>query len=191
MKSTIVFAHPWHGSFNKGILDQVESQLQKKKKDYQLIDLHKDNFNPVLAERDLALFSKGKSKDELVNKYQTMIKDSDELIFIFPIWWFEMPAIVKGFIDKVMLKDYAYIETSVGLKGLLTNIRKTTVITTSEFPTWYLKLLAGNAIQKTFIGSTLKSLGLKKVKWLNNPMTSSGSKASREKFLQRVSKHLS
>lgn len=44
-----------------------------------------------------------------------MIKESRRLIFIFPIWWADMPAIVKGFPDKVLLKQFAYVESKTGL----------------------------------------------------------------------------
>lgn len=124
MKTTIILAHPWHGSFNKSIMDTTIEQLFCRKKDYQIIDLNKDQFNPVLSESDLSLYSQGQSRDPLVNQYQEMLSDSDELVFIFPVWWFDVPAILKGFLDKVMLKNFAYVEESTGLKGLLTHIKK-------------------------------------------------------------------
>ncbi|WZL80333.1 NAD(P)H-dependent oxidoreductase [Vallitaleaceae bacterium 9-2] len=186
MKTTIILSHPWHGSFNKAIMDSVVNQLEQAKKAYQVIDLNKVAFNPVLEEKDLALFSKGETTDPMVQKYQHMLMETDELVFIFPVWWFGIPAILKGFFDKVMLKDFAYIEGKTGLKGLLTHIKRTTVITTSELPTWYLILFSGNPIKGTFIRSTLRGIGLKKVKWLNSGMTSSGKKITRTNFLHKV-----
>ncbi|PAB60150.1 NAD(P)H-dependent oxidoreductase [Anaeromicrobium sediminis] len=191
MKTTIILAHPWHGSFNKAIMDIAVKQLKNRKKEYQIIDLNKDNFAPVLRESELAFYSKGESKDELVKKYQSMLKDTHELVFIFPIWWFDIPAILKGFIEKVMLKNYAYIEGKYGLKGLLTNIKVTTVTTTSEAPTWYLKYLVGNPIKRSFIQGTLKSIGLKNVKWLNNSYTTSGTDKTRKSFLNKVAAYFS
>ncbi len=186
MKTTIILSHPWHGSFNKAIMDSVVNQLEQAKKAYQVIDLNKVAFNPVLEEKDLALFSKGETTDPMVQKYQHMLMETDELVFIFPVWWFGIPAILKGFFDKVMLKDFAYIEGKTGLKGLLTHIKRTTVITTSELPTWYLILFSGNPIKGTFIRSTLRGIGLKKVRWLNSGMTSSGKKITCTNFLHKV-----
>ncbi len=186
MKTTIILSHPWHGSFNKAIMDSVVNQLEQAKKAYQVIDLNKVAFNPVLEEKDLALFSKGETTDPMVQKYQHMLMETDELVFIFPVWWFGIPAILKGFFDKVMLKDFAYIEGKTGLKGLLTHIKRTTVITTSELPTWNLILFSGNPIKGTFIRSTLRGIGLKKVRWLNSGMTSSGKKITRTNFLHKV-----
>jgi len=91
---TIVFAHPWHGSFNKVILDTVTNKFDRENRPYQVIDLHKDNFNPVLDEQGLSQYSKGGHSDPLVDRYQSMVAGSEEMIFIFPIWWSAPPAIL-------------------------------------------------------------------------------------------------
>ena len=188
--TTIIFVHPWLGSFNKAILDTVIKKLQAQNKTYQLIDLNKDNFDPVLRESDLILYSQGKSSDPLVGKYQEMLKNTTKLIFIFPIWWYDVPAILKGFIDKVMLKGFAYEESATGLRGKLHHINQTTVISTSESPTWYLKLFARNPIENNFIKNTLKAIGLKNVKWLNSSQTKSGTDRQRGRFLKSVENQL-
>lgn len=182
MKTTVIYAHPWHGSYNKAILDNVVEQLESRNKPYQVIDLNKDNFNPVLDEGDLSVFSKGEPTDKMVHHYQGMLRESDEIIFIFPIWWFDLPAILKGFIDKVMLKGFAYDETEVGLEGLLTHVSRTHVITTSEVPASYLK----NSIEETFIRLTLKSIGLNDIKWLHCDAVSSSEEVHRIVFLNKV-----
>ncbi|KXX70079.1 NAD(P)H-dependent oxidoreductase [Flammeovirga sp. SJP92] len=186
MKTTLVFAHPWHGSFNKAILDTAVSKLEKQGKEYQIIDLYKDNFDPVLREEDLALYSKGETTDPKVKEYQEILKKTEELVFIFPVWWYDLPAILKGFIDKVMLKDFSYIETKTGLKGLLTHIKKAKVISTSESPSWYLVLFGGNVIKKAFIKATLKGVGIKDVQWINSSLTTSGSKDKKVNFLKKI-----
>jgi len=183
---TIIFSHPWHGSFNKAILDTITTALEKKKKEYQVIDLNKDNFKPVMTEGELALYSKGQHKDPLVTKYQNMLKKTDEIIFLFPLWWYNTPAILKGFIDKVMLKNFSYTESSAGLKGKLTHIKSAKVITTGQAPRWYIKYFAGNMIQKTFINATLKGVGIKNAKWIHCGDVSKGAQVKREKFLQKL-----
>ena len=89
---TIIYAHPWKGSFCQFLLDNITKGLTEKKKDYQVIDLHRDKFNPVLAEEELALYSTGNYIDPLVGKYQEMLKNSSQVIVIFPVWWMGMPA---------------------------------------------------------------------------------------------------
>ena len=85
-----------------------------------------------------------------------------------------------------MLKNFSFVETKYGLKGLLTHIKKTTVITTSEYPTWYLKYLSNNPIKGIFIKKTLKGVGIKNVNWLNSDYTTSGKKEKRINFLRKV-----
>ena len=105
---TIVFSHPWHGSFNKAILDTITAKFEQQNKAYQVIDLPKDKFNPSFSEAELAVYNQGKAIDPLVLKYQEILKKSDEIIFIYPIWWGTMPAILKGFFDKVLLQGFAF-----------------------------------------------------------------------------------
>lgn len=180
---TIVFAHPWHGSFNKVILDTVVKNLSDKNKDYQIIDLHKDKFNPVYEEEELALYSKGQFKDEIIGKYQSMIKNSDEIVFIFPIWWSDMPGILKGFFDKVFLKDFAF-NYEGGWNPLL-NIEKTTVITTSEQDTENLVNFSGDRING-LVKTILPSVGMKNGVWLNCEQTTHGTQEHRVEFLNSL-----
>ncbi|MDU1904931.1 MAG: NAD(P)H-dependent oxidoreductase [Dysgonomonas sp.] len=180
--TTIVFAHPWHGSFCKGILDTITKKLDTNNKPYQVIDLNKDNFNPVLTESELALYSKGKHNDPLVEKYQNLLKNSEEVVFIYPIWWMNMPAILKGFFDKVLLYDFAYNYNN-GWTPLL-QVKKTTVITTSEqdtanFPN------AGDPIND-ITNNCLYSVGISNATWFNCDHITSGSDEHRKEFLKLI-----
>ncbi len=186
MKTTIIFTHPWHGSFNKAILDKTIAQLQAKNQEFNLIDLNKDAFNPTLSEQDLALFGKGESSDPLVKKYQTYLSESDKLIFISPIWWLSFPAIAKGFIDKILLPGFAYKKENNKMVGILTHIKHAQVLTTSEVPTFMLKLL-GNHIGIVFCYATLKwGAGIKKTSWHNCGNVSQ--EKSRLHFLKKLDK---
>lgn len=177
--TTIVFAHPWHGSFNKAILDVITTKFEKENKPYHVIDLNKDKFNPVFTEEELAVYNQGKALDPLITRYQQMIKESDEMIFIFPNWWNTMPAILKGFFDKVLLKDFAF-NYEGGFNALL-DINKSTVITTSEHPSPNFK----NVIENGFIGDMLNPVGIRNAVWLSCEGTSKTSE-QRQEFLRKV-----
>ena len=180
---TIVFAHPWNGSFNKAILDKVVEKLEETKEKYTIIDLNKDGFNPVMTEKDLELYSQGKSDDPLVLKYQEILKNTDELILIFPIWWMSMPAILKGFFDKVMLRGFAYKNTQNGIKGLLTNVKTAKMITTATAPKFLLNITGfGITMKKANLGG----IGIKKTKWIHYSLRMQGKDEDRKKFLEKV-----
>ncbi|GKW25733.1 NAD(P)H-dependent oxidoreductase [Pectobacterium polonicum] len=182
---TIIFSHPWHGSFCQFLLNNITTELSKQGKPYQLIDLHKDNFNPVLTESELSLYSKGGHTDPLVEKYQDMLKNSDEVIVVFPIWWMGMPAILKGFFDKVMLNGFSWYYNEEQQKLLpLLNIEKTTVVTTSEEETSFI-IKEGDSIRDA-IFHCMTAVGLKNGKWINCDHITQRSDAQRMDFITDV-----
>lgn len=188
--TTIIYAHPYEQSFNHAILQRIRELLESKGEAYKLIDLYSDGFNPAYTKEELALFNQGKALDPLVLHYQEILKKTGRLIFIFPIWWADMPAIVKGFEDKVFLKTLAYNPTPTGIKGCLTQIREAVVITTSTAPTWYLKFFCGNVIGKTMIGHTLKGIGVGSGRWINFGGMDKSTAQARQSFLDKLSDKL-
>ncbi|WP_249069184.1 NAD(P)H-dependent oxidoreductase [Leptotrichia sp. oral taxon 218] len=184
---TVIFSHPWNGSFNKAILDKVVENLEKTKEKYTIIDLNKDGFNPVMTEKDLELYSQGKSADPLVLKYQEILKNTDELILIFPIWWMSLPAILKGFLDKVMLRGFAYESGKYGIKGLLP-IKSAKMITTAEAPKFLLNIMGfGMTMRKANLGG----VGIKNTKWIHYSLRAKGKYDDRKKFLEKVGEFVS
>lgn len=185
MKPTILFVHPWEGSYNKALLTAFEEKFKQEKTEYQLIDLYADDFQPIMTKGDLALYNKGETTDPLISKYQDILNQTNELIIISPIWWYELPAIFKGFIDKVMLKDFAYDEKATHLVGKLTHIKRTHLITTATSPKWYLKYIVGNYIQKVLINRTLKDNGIRRVKWHHLGRIKTISQEQRTAFIKK------
>lgn len=177
---SIVFAHPWNGSFNKAILETIKDKLDRNSEPYHIIDLNKDKFNPVIQEEELAIYNQGKAIDPLVLKYQEMIGSSNKIIFIFPIWWNTMPAILKGFFDKVLLKDFAF-NYEGGFNPLL-QIHKGLVITTSESPTH----IFNESIKNLFIKDILSVVGIRNCEWINCESTSKGTDEMRISFLNEI-----
>ena len=181
----IIYVHPWDGSFNKAILDTLTAKLDEKGKEYQVIDLNKDKFNPVMTEKELALYStEGGYLDPLVEKYQNIIGKASEVVFIFPIWWSTAPAILKGFFDKVLLKGFAFSYEN-GWTPLL-KINKSAIITTSESPTEHFKL----PIEQDFIPSMLNSVGINNATWFNCDSVSRGTVEHRQNFLQQIESYI-
>lgn len=187
MKSVIVLSTTNKEGFSENILEVVGKALDKKLKAYELIDLYADNFNPVMTAEGERAYCEGKASDELVSKYQEILKDSDEIIFIFPIWWNNVPAMLKGFFDKVFIKEFAFKEENSRPKGLLTNIKNGLLITTSETDTEYIKNELGNPIENTIVKATLNIAGINNVTWINNNMANE----SKADFLDEIEKYFS
>lgn len=186
MKKCIIIAHPWKGSFNHAIKDRLIKKINEKGYTVRVIDLYEDNFSPAISLNELKNYKEGQALDANVIRYQNILKEVDDLILIFPIWWYSMPAMIKGFVDKVMLKKFAYIESKTGLVGQLINIKKVTIITTSQAPTWYIKFIKGNFIDKILRRGIFKDLGIKKSSWINFPNIKTSTKINRANFLERL-----
>lgn len=188
MKTLIIYAHPYEGSFNNAILKKVEERLKEKGDNYDIIDLNLENFDPVMRKEDLALYSKGGYQDEKVGEYQKKIEKATRLVFIFPIWWGGLPAILKGFIDKVFLKGWAYEKKGIMLVGKLQHIKETLVISTMETPNLIYSLLLKEPMKHMFIKGTLNLIGIKKVKTLSFDMISSANSEKIKKYLNKIEK---
>lgn len=166
MNTTIVFAHPWEGSLNRAILDKVMYKLRQDGDTINLIDLYQDGFNPVMSGEDLSLYNKGKSTDPMVDRYNAILDNTERIVFIFPIWWYDMPAILRGFFDKVMLNHSAFTEDRKGMHPIR-NIKNTIIFTTSTAPTKVLINYCGDPVNGTIIESTFKDVGFFNAKWHN------------------------
>lgn len=188
MKVVIVFNHPYKGSYCNAILNSVKSGLDKAGYEIDLIHLDEDKFNPVMTAEDLLAFKNKKSIDTQAQEYIKRIKSADHLVFIFPIWWELMPALMKGFIEKVIFpgEAYDYTKSGYGMFSLMKKIKSTTVITTMNTPSIMYKLIYGNAIKKALIKGSLRKTGFKKVKWLSLNMVKMRSTEKREKWLKQI-----
>lgn len=125
---TLIYAHPNPKSFNHAIKEEVLNLLNSKGLQYQLRDLYALNFNPVLSAKDFETFLSGDVPED-IKKEQEIIGASDLLVFIYPVWWTGMPAILKGYIDRVFSYGFAYEERDGELVGLLSD-KKAVIINT-------------------------------------------------------------
>lgn len=181
--TTILYAHPYDGSFNHALLAEIEEKLTKEGRPYKIIDLYADGFNPVLEAPSLRLYSRGQTADPLVEKYLGILLESDELIMIFPIWWGMMPAIVKGFFDKVMLSGSAYRYNDAGeLVPDKINIRRTVMVTTSQADTERFRPF----FIDYFRPLVLEAVGMKDLEWYNCEKTAHGPQAGRDEFYKMI-----
>ena len=186
MKILIIYSHPWEGSFSHALLDSVIEGLNTKNIHYKIIDLYKDDFNPVFKKEELALYNKGEFIDKKVADYQKMINNSDHIFFIFPIWWGMVPAMLKGFIDKVFLKKWAYDLNGLKTVKKLTFIKKTTIITTLNSPRIYYLIFIQWVIKIFFGINLLKLCGIKKIKYFVRPSIKGINNKKRIDFLKKV-----
>lgn len=193
MRVVIVFNHPHEGSFGNAILNAVTKGLKSANQEVDLMHLDNDEFNPVMSKADLKAFVEHKPVDPQVIDYNERLEKADHLIFIFPIWWDLMPAMTKGFVDRVLTPGVVYDHhpRGFGLVPLLKKLKGITVITTMNKPKIMYSLLIGNLIKKAMIKSVFKTMGYKNLKWISYNMVKSVSQEKRVKWLTDIENRFS
>jgi len=105
MKILIVLAHPTLGSFNHAISELCINKLRQKKHDVIFHDLYKERFDPLLYSDEIP---KEGQIDDRISNHCSELEESDGIIIIHPNWWGQPPAILKGWIDRVIRPGVAY-----------------------------------------------------------------------------------
>ncbi|MBO8158926.1 NAD(P)H-dependent oxidoreductase [Thermosyntropha sp.] len=129
MKALLVYAHPNPLSFNAAIAATVKEELEKKGIEVKVKDLYAMNFNPVLSKADLEGTHTGNVPAD-IKAEQEDVRNADIIVMVAPIWWYSVPAIMKGYMDRVFSIGFAYEYTESGPRGLL-NGKKGLIITTA------------------------------------------------------------
>jgi NAD(P)H dehydrogenase (quinone) len=135
MKVSVILGHPYEGSFNSAIARIVIETLENNGHTVMFHNLYSENFNPSIPKRELVCDI---SDDELVALHQREIREADGIVIIHPNWWGQPPAILKGWIDRVLRENVAYTfpvgDNGGGLPIGLLKAKAAIVFNTSNTP---------------------------------------------------------
>jgi NAD(P)H dehydrogenase (quinone) len=115
----IIYAHPSPRSFSYLLTQRLAETSAQKGWQANVRDLYAMGFNPVLSPEDLAQLKTGQTPPDIAHEQQ-LLAQADLLTLVFPLWWASYPAIVKGYIDRVLSYGFAYKAGVDGIEGLLT-----------------------------------------------------------------------
>ena len=107
MHLLIVYAHPRTSCYTHAVAQSLARGVAERGHTSELADLYREGFQPCLAEPDYAQFS-GVDMPQDVAREQARVERADGLAFVFPVWWWSFPAILKGWIDRVFSEGWAY-----------------------------------------------------------------------------------
>lgn len=211
MKPLIIFGHPNNNTFNGDILSTVEDFFANKGVKYKVSNLYEMNFNPVLSLEEYQNRSKATSPSDImaekeknfiyyvptecpfpsdVMTEQEKVTWADTLIFIYPVWWNREPAIVKGWIDRVLAQNFAFEETNGDIHGLLSGKRALVICTFAASQDAVEKSGILEAMHTCMSQATLEFCGIEPVtnqEFFEIPETGG---EQRDKMLQKVTQLL-
>jgi NAD(P)H dehydrogenase (quinone) len=159
MKVLIVFTHPNTNSFNHALLENITDGLEEAGHEVRTKDLYKEDFNPILSGDDLKVLHTGEISPNIA-KEQEQLLWADGLVFIYPLWWFDRPAMLKGWFDIVLTNGLAFEYSSEGVKGLLKHKKALVIITAGGSEEYFKDNDALQLIHRPVTDGTLSFCGI-------------------------------
>ncbi|HEY1195305.1 NAD(P)H-dependent oxidoreductase [Flavobacterium sp.] len=182
-KILIINGHPNAESFNFGIAESYKNGALASGAQVETIVIADLKFNPNLQ---FGYQKRTELEPDLLESWEK-IKRADHLVWIHPVWWGGLPAITKGFIDRLFLPGMAfqYRENSVWWDKLLKG-KTAHIITTLDQPGWYYRLFFGRPSVNQLKKSTLEFCGIKPVKVSYVGIIKGSTEEQRKKWLEKV-----
>jgi len=182
-KIALINGHPNHESFNFALAEAYKKGVENSGAEIKEIIIRDLDFNPNLQ------FGYQKRMDlepDLLKAWE-IIQWADHLVWVHPVWWGGLPAITKGFIDRLFLPGFAfkYRENSVWWDKFLTG-KTAHIITTIDQPGWYYRMFYGRPSINQLKKSTLEFCGVKPVKVTYIGIIKNSKEEQRQKWIKKV-----
>ena len=144
MRALVIYCHPSESSFNAAIRDLVCERLRATGAKIRLHDLYGENFQPVLTRQEWQDYLDPALNTAPVSWDVEALRWCDTLIFVYPTWWYGPPAMLKGWLDRVMLPEVAFLmpdgENKTKRPGLQ-HLTRSGVLTTCGASFWLTSLI--------------------------------------------------
>ncbi|MGW4895615.1 NAD(P)H oxidoreductase [Kitasatospora sp. NPDC004240] len=117
-RTLLVVAHPRPDSLTAQLADRARKRLLAAGHEVDLLDLHAEGFDPRMTPEDEPDWADpDKRYSPLVHAHLRRIEAADTIVVVFPLWWFGLPAILKGWIDRVWNNGLTYGRSPAPLHG--------------------------------------------------------------------------
>ncbi len=182
-KILVINGHPDVESFNQALSQSYIDGVKQSGSSVHSINIRELDFNPNLK---FGYRKRTELEPDLLNAIE-QIKEADHLVWVFPMWWYGYPAIMKGFIDRVFLPGitFEFVEGKPIPKGLLKG-KTGRIIMTADTPRWYDRLFMESPAINQFKKGTLRFCGIKPVKVTYIATIKNSTDTFRKKQLNRV-----
>lgn len=150
MRILLVLAHPLEESFAASVAEMVRQKLIANGHTVDLLDLYREGFDPRLTVSERSRYFEPAYDPAEAEPFISRLKQADGLVLVFPQWWFNFPAILKGFFDRVFAPGVAFENDPEGgrIQPRLGNIHLFWAFTTTGSPWWVVNLYMGNPVKR-------------------------------------------
>ena len=191
MRILLVLAHPNTDSFTHAIGTRAGDALRAKGHQVDLLDLYALGFRAAMSADERAAYESGSPIiDPMVAEHAELVKATDAIVFVYPTWWSSQPAILKGWLERVMVPGVAFVFNSRGkVRPGLGNIRRIVGISTYGSPRSYVHFVNDNG-RRTLLRALHLNAWRSRTKWIGLYAIDTTTAGVRAAFLTRVERVL-
>ncbi|MEM6460368.1 MAG: NAD(P)H-dependent oxidoreductase [Pseudomonadota bacterium] len=188
MNILVVYCHPVEDSFCAAVRDTVLTALGEAGHETRLLDLYAIGFDPVMGREERRHYNEQTGGTHPFPEHVDHLKWAQGIVFVYPTWWYGLPAVLKGWLDRVWTPEISFRidKDSGGITPLMTHIHALGVVTTCGASRWW-SLVVGHPGLRTLTRGmrALFAKRCRKVVMIHYLMDVS-TQASRSSFLERV-----
>jgi NAD(P)H dehydrogenase (quinone) len=153
MRALVVYCHPKEGSFTAAVREVVLGRLAAAGAEVRLCDLYARGFQPVLTDAEWGGYLDAPANCAPVARDVDDLRWCDTLIFVYPTWWYGLPAMLKGWLDRVMLPEVAFLMPDGANRTIRPGLRHITrlAVFTTCGASWWLTTFIGAPGRRTLL----------------------------------------
>ncbi|MBI3710205.1 MAG: NAD(P)H-dependent oxidoreductase [Proteobacteria bacterium] len=191
MRCLVVYAHPVETSYGAALHARTIAALKQAGHEVRDIDLYAEGFAAALSRQERLDYHTAGVNEGPVKPHVEAIRWAQAIVFVYPTWLYGLPAILKGWLDRVWLPHISFTSPKDGpIRGLMRHVVRLVVVTTSGAPRWWLALM-GNPGRRTIMRGIRALCGWRcRTIWLAHYAIDQSTPESRAAFLERVARRL-
>ena len=191
MRVLLIHCHPRAESFSAALRDTARQALEAAGHQVECRDLYAEGFSPALNNAEHRDYLDPASNPSDVADHVASLQRAEALLLVYPTWWYGLPAMLKGWFDRIWAPGVAFKLGDGAIEPLLTNIKRIGVVTTYGSPLWLLWVIGWP--DKKLINRGLRRLCARgcRVEWLMLTRMDQRTAPERAAFLAKVKARLS
>ena len=168
MRVVVVVAHPDPDSFNHAIASTAIASLTRAGHDVTVLDLYAEEFRAAMSHDEQRAYHGDRPLlDPMAERHAGIIKRAEALVFVYPTWWSTVPAILKGWLERVMVPGVGFVsDEHQRVRRGLTDVRRVVGISTYGATRLYVKVLNDNGRRTLMRALRLNTALVTRRSWL-------------------------
>ena len=192
MRVVVVVAHPDQSSFTHAIATTATAALTRTGHQVTVLDLYAEEFRAAMSlDERFAYHSERPILDPMAERHAGIVKQAEALVFVYPTWWSTVPAILKGWLERVLVPGVGFVfDEHQHVRRGLTHVRRIVGISTYGSRWIYVRALHDNGRRTLLRALRLNTAIFTRRSWLALYKMDTRNAEQRAAFLKRVDRRM-